>query len=141
MLTNFIKQFTDEEIIDMESVHQVEKRFYLTTHAQAKYLDNPDVTFAGIFLGEIYKKKFKPSFILLDLINKHTDKKVQVNDKAAWLYVCGRDILDYDADFPDRTIVLVTTEQDEVLGYGMFWDGPVSVKNLLDRGDFLRKER
>ena len=141
MLTDFIKQFTKEDIIDLEQVKNINDRFYLITPAQHQFMSNHDVTYAGTFLGEIYKKRFKPSFILLDLIGKHTDKKIQVNDKAAWLYVCGRDILDYDADFPDRTIVLVTTEKDEVLGYGMFWTGSVSVKNLLDRGDFLRKER
>ncbi|MFQ5620245.1 MAG: hypothetical protein ACE5FT_00205 [Candidatus Nanoarchaeia archaeon] len=141
MITDFIKQFTTEEVIDIEHVIKIDRRFYLADPKDDILIQKSDPTYTGTYLGEEVKKKFKPSFILLDLIGKHTDKKVRVNDKAAWLFICGRDILDSKANFPDRTIVLVTSENDEVLGYGIFWEGKISVKNILDRGDFLRKER
>ena len=46
---------------------------------------------AGIFLGED-NKRFVPSLALLRMIE--TDKKIFLNSKGEWLFVCGRDILE-----------------------------------------------
>ncbi|MBC7130757.1 hypothetical protein H5T51_06020, partial [Candidatus Bathyarchaeota archaeon] len=48
--------------------------------------------YAGVYLGSQKQKRFVPSFPLLFMIADKAEKKVFLNDKAAWLFVCGRDI-------------------------------------------------
>lgn len=105
---------------------------------------NRDPISVGLFLGEDKGNRFVPSVSLLDQIK--TDQIVTVNDKAEWLFLCGRDL------FPASIIeakaksgfVLVENLRNEVLGYGKIkgdLNKPKSIiENKLDRGDFLRRE-
>ncbi len=97
----------------------------------------------GLPLGELTLKGFKPSFPLLDRM-KGTSNKVVINREAEWLFVCGRDV------FKDNILkkgdlkntFLVVNKHNEVLGLGelMKSNKGQMIHNLLDRGDFLRRE-
>ena len=64
----------------------------------------------GLFLGEEKNKKFISSLALLELLSKESDKKIYLDEKGEWLFVCGRDIFAESiskADFKDKGLVLV----------------------------------
>jgi ribosome biogenesis protein Nip4 len=97
----------------------------------------------GVPLGELTSKGFVPSFELLDRL-KDSENKVVIGEDAVWLFLCGRDIFEVNVSEDSSTAeqFLVTNEQGEVLGLGS-WSahrGKRVVKNVLDRGDFLRRE-
>ena len=96
--------------------------------------------YLGEYLGKIKKNKFIPSFSLIELIYEKTDKIAKINNQASWLFLCGRDVFkksiikcEYKGD------VIVINENNEILGLGNF-DGR-NINNILDRGDFLRREK
>ena len=145
-LETFISKFTKEKF----DVIEIKKRFFIANKEQIEMMNKikekegivPESI--GIFLGEITKKRFRPSVALLDLLAKHSDKKVFIDDKAEWLFLCGKDIFDESVTKCDvrSGLVLVQNKNDENLGYGkIVRKGKVFVQNFIDRGDFLRRER
>ena len=77
--------------------------------------------------------------------------KVVVDGEAAWLFICARDvfgtgILKVMGSRRNGDATLVLNEFGECLGFGKITGdlgGPgekVAVKNVLDIGDFLRRE-
>ncbi len=140
MLKKFIKGFTKEKIINFDKVKRIgDKHFLVEDEALLK--KNP--SYIGTYLGENQKKHFIPSFILLDLIAPHTKQKLTVDEKTAWLFVCKRDICpSIPESFENKSLIIVINAQNEVLGFGIIdLKGQFKIKNLLDRGDFLRRER
>jgi len=118
------------------------KEVFLVNDSFSKFKElNP--LMKGISLGK-QDKVFMPSLYLLELLSKESNNKVFINKKAEWLFLCGRDV------FPEsvlksktkNTIFLVQSELDENLGLGMKTKhkGKSIIKNLMDRGDFLRRE-
>ncbi|MBN1275826.1 hypothetical protein JXA12_06085 [Candidatus Woesearchaeota archaeon] len=97
----------------------------------------------GLPLGESTVRGFKPSFALLDLMRKSRNRVI-VSDDAEWLFTCGRDVFPekvlYEGEL--KEVFLVTNKQGEVLGLGRkeMRGKKALVKNLYDRGDFLRRE-
>ncbi len=100
---------------------------------------------AGIFLGKEKKGRFEPSLALLEILAPHSQKKAIIDEKGAWLFICGRDVFKEgvlsDPSLEPGELVLVQNQQDENLGYGRICSGTVRILNLLDRGDFLRREQ
>ncbi len=141
MIEDFIKKFTDKKVGE---ITEIRSRFFLADRELIELKNRiRDEPFAfGTFLGEINENKFKPSIALLDNISMLSDKKVFVNAKAEWLFLCGRDVFRQGIvkNNVNEGLVLVQNEKDENLGYGEFSVGKVAIKNLLDRGDFLRRE-
>lgn len=138
MIDGFIAGFTEQKI-----EHSRIGRDYFLIRSEIK--DTMDLADrqplgAGIYLGTEKAKRFTPSLALLEIISKTSEKKVFVDDDAEWLFLCGRDLFkDSIKTEMKKGLVLVQNKDDENLGYGMLRDG--FVKNLLDRGDFLRRER
>ena len=108
--------------------------------------------FAGTYLGKIEGGKFHPSFPLLFMIADNAKNKVVVDDKAAWLFVCGRDIfkegvLEAEGSRHKGAYTLILNRYGECLGFGIMAKDldkakkGVVIKNILDVGDFLRRER
>jgi len=94
---------------------------------------------------------FFPSFNLLNLLVGVAANKIVVDRKAAWLFICGRDIFSEGivkvmGSKRKGDVTLVLNEFGECLGFGTVMDilngsaGNVAVKNVLDVGDFLRRE-
>jgi ribosome biogenesis protein Nip4 len=133
---------------------------FLVEKSQHYYLLNPalrrvtrgDFFSAGLYLGKVKNGVFFPSFNLLNMLVEAAANKVVLDRKAAWLFICGRDVFrkgvvkalgsQRKGDF-----VLVLNEFGECLGFGMWaadfgdGEGKVVVRNVLDVGDFLRRER
>lgn len=148
MINAFIKKFTKESIGNIVKLH---KSYYLIDEPLLEVKNripmNPE--YIGIYLGE----DDAPSIALIELIAKHSDKKAFVNDEAEYLFLCGRDILSKSVvrtNINERDeLVLVQNQKDENLGYGKIvgdlrdktgGDKEV-IKHILDRGDFLRREK
>ncbi|MBD3259549.1 hypothetical protein GF371_02850 [Candidatus Woesearchaeota archaeon] len=145
-LDEFISVFTEKKF----DYIQIKKRAFLADSEMIELMEKirekegllPE--HIGIFLGEIKKREFKPSLALLELLAEHSDRKVFVNDKAEWLFLCGKDLFKESVTKCNARsgLVLVQNKKDENLGYGRIMrKGRVFAMNLLDRGDFLRRER
>jgi ribosome biogenesis protein Nip4 len=127
-------------------------RYFLVNKNLRGYTQK-DFYYAGTYLGKVKNGKFFPSFNLLTMLAKGEANKIVVEKKAAWLFICGRDIFRKailavrgSRRKGDHTLVL--NEFGDCLGFGRILcslDGAakkteVAVKNILDVGDFLRRE-
>ena len=126
-------------------------RFFLLNEALLEVAQK-NFYYAGTYLGKVKNGKFFPSFNLLMMLAKGKANKIIVEKKAAWLFICGRDIFRKgilvargSRKKGDHTLVL--NEFGECLGFGRIFcslDGAakseVAVTNISDIGDFLRRE-
>ena len=149
MLKQFIKQFSKEEIVkDFVKI----ERSYFSVNEQIKQtisLIQTKPAFAGIPLGT-ESSIFKPSLFLLQKICKLSDKKIIVDKKGEWMFICGKDIFGksitkFAENLKQGELVLVENQHGECLGYGKIIaelnnKGNV-LENIFDIGDFLRRER
>jgi len=128
-------------------------RFYLLNQT-LKPLVKGDFYYAGMYLGKAKEGKFFPSFGLLAMLAKWDANRVVVDKKAAWLFICGRDILAKSilrvfGGGRLHSNVLVLNEFGECLGFGRIVGklsgnvkiDEIAVRNVSDVGDFLRRER
>lgn len=94
----------------------------------------------GTFLGYKKRKQFFPSIALLDIVVKNYEKKITVDKKTGWLFLCGRDIFakSLEEAMP-KGYVVVQNDKQEILGLG--YGKKDLVENVLDRGNFLRREK
>ncbi len=150
-LTAFASRFGARIALNPEFIMEKSQRFYLFNPALRKVTRN-DFYFAGLYLGKVKTGMFFPSFIFLNMLLDVASNKVVLDRKSAWLFICGRDVFrkgivkamgsQQKGDF-----TLVLNEFGECLGFGMITVnlgedlGKVSVRNVLDIGDFLRRER
>ena len=143
----FVNIFTENKI---DYVRKIGRNYYFVENDlwELKESINKDVFSVGIFLGE-EKDRFEPNPAILDIISKFPDsekRKIFVNKKAEWLFLCGRNILsDSISKNPYRVnsgLVLVQNENNENLGFGYFkQEGPALIlRNILDKGHYLRIE-
>lgn len=147
-LNEFVARFTSQDVLKGLEVRQISRHLYgVPRNMASATIESSNLFSIGIFIGYNDGAGFHPSFPLLDAILPFTDKKVIVNEKAGWLFICGRDVLKQGimSSPPGLTkgdLVLVQNERQECLGYGEWRDErSVLVKRILDRGDFLRRER
>jgi|GEM_PF-207843 len=149
-LHDFCGEFGVDEK-EFGTVLELGRRFYLVNDDQPLLATierlKKNLFSAGVYLGE-EKQRFEPSAALLELISRRTtEHKAIVDEKAAWLFLCDRDILDKGvvkmAEPTKAGFLLVQNEQDENLGFGLLSKkrGNMAVRNVLDRGNFLRRER
>ena len=145
-IEEFAAQFTEERI----EYIKIKNNFYLLNRELNKIRRkiNETPSSFSIPLGRIEKNKFIPSTSLLKWISLHSNKKIFLNKKGAWLFVCKRDVFGGSIlkAGAESGLVLVQNENDENLGYGQIVADlsekhKVVVKNLFDIGDFLRRER
>jgi ribosome biogenesis protein Nip4 len=152
-ITDFASQFGVQIALNLDLMVEKTGRFYLVNPA-LKPLVRQDFFSAGIYLGKAKEGKFFPSFYLLGMLAKKEANRVVLDRKAAWLFICGRDVLRKSivrVTGPGRkdTNTLVFNEFGECLGFGRIVeqlrggaeDTGVVVRNVLDVGDFLRRER
>lgn len=136
MIESFVKKFTDEGIGE---VVLLKNKYYFKNKQMNNISREPFAI--GIPLGDT-KKDFKPSVYLLEILSKKTKNKVFINEKAEWLFLCGRDVFTKSVvkDESTEDVFLVQNEKDENLGLGKKTRTGM-IKNIIDRGDFLRRER
>ena len=136
--------------IKIEHLHLEGKEIYCSTITEKTTKEKNKKMFEGIPIGNIKNNKFKPSLFLLEEISKQSNKKIYINNKAEWLFLCKRDVFEEsiikieDNDkLKTNEIYLIQNEHNENLGIAQIkQDGKNKIlKNLFDRGDFLRRER
>ena len=137
-IDKFVSQFTDKQIPNIEKIG---KKYFLVNAEQKKMSEDVEKKpfSMGVFLGE-QRHNFEASPAFVDMIAKLSDKKVFINKESEWLFLCGRDV--FDKSIVKRNvesgIVLVQNENDENLGFGKLSSN--GVKNILDKGVYLRKK-
>ena len=152
-ITTFTVQFGVQIALNLDLMVEKNGRYYLVNPV-LKPLVRPDFFYVGVYLGKAKEGKFFPSFNLLVMLAKMGANRVVVDRKAAWLFICGRDILGksimrVQGASKKNTNALVLNEFGECLGFGRIVeklrdsenDNGIVVRNILDIGDFLRRER
>ncbi|MCX8153098.1 MAG: hypothetical protein N3E52_01535 [Candidatus Bathyarchaeota archaeon] len=151
-IMKFASQLGARFALNAEFVVNRDGRYFLLNEALRKVVCK-GFYYAGTYLGKVKNGKFFPSFNLLAMLAKSDANKVIVDRQAAWLFTCGRDIFKKGivAVYGSRkkgAHTLVLNEFGECLGFGRIVcsldggirDAEVVVKNILDVGDFLRRE-
>ena len=152
-VVDFALQFGVQINLNPDCVVEQNGRFFLVNESLQPFLRG-DFFFAGSFLGKVKGGKFFPSFILLAMLAKGEASRIVVDGKAAWLFICGRDIfrkgiVRFYGSAKKNSNVLVLNEFGECLGFGKIVAGAhgeavkneVVVRNVSDVGDFLCRER
>ena len=147
----FASHFGAKIALNDEFVLERNQRFYLLSPRLRRVQGS--FYYAGLYLGKVKNGVFFPSFNFLNLLVDAAQNKVVVDRKAAWLFICGRDIFAsglvkvMGSKRKDQS-TLVLNEFGECLGFGKITENlagespnKVAVKNVLDVGDFLRRER
>jgi len=127
-------------------------RYFLLNEALLKVAPK-DFYYAGTYLGKVKNGKFFPSFSLLAMLARGEANKIVVEKKAAWLFICGRDVFRKGiravrGSRKKGAHALVLNEFGECLGFGKIMGSldekaqktEVVVRNISDIGDFLRRE-
>jgi ribosome biogenesis protein Nip4 len=147
----FASQFGARITLNSEFIAEKSQRYYLL-NPRLRKLIRSDFYYAGLYLGKVKNGVFFPSFNLLAMLVDVAANKVVVDRKSAWLFICGRDLFRagivkaYGSQRKgDSTLVL--NEFGECLGFGKITssltqaEGKVVLRNILDAGDFLRREK
>lgn len=151
-VAKFARQVGARLVLNAEFVVNKAGRYFLLSEA-LREISCKNFYYAGTYLGKVKNGKFFPSFNLLAMLAKGDANKVIIDKQAAWLFICGRDIFRRSiiAVYGSRkkgAHTLVMNEFGECLGFGKIQypldaaarDDEVAVKNVLDVGDFLRRE-
>ena len=149
-ITVFASQFGAKIALKSDFVVEKAQRYYLV-NPRLKQIAQNEYYYAGLYLGKVKNSVFFPSFNLLRMLTDVAANKVVVDKKTAWLFICGRDVFQQgivkvqgSRRRGDATLIL--NEYNECLGFGRISGGlnedesKVAVKNILDVGDFLRRE-
>ena len=151
LIQRFASKVSAKLILNPKLLVEKEGRFFLLNKDMKSILRN-DFFYAGSYLGKLKKGKFFPSFILLANLATGKANKVIVKEKAAWLFVCGRDLFpegikEVQGSRRKGDFTLVLNVFGECIGFGRILhdlnstEAGVSVQNVSDVGDFLRRER
>ena len=146
----FASRFGSRVAFNPELVFEKNQRYYLLNRTLKNELQ-VNYYYAGLYLGKVKSDRFFPSFNLLNMLVSAAANKIVVDQKAAWLFICGRDIfrtgiIKVMGSKRNGDATLILNEFGECLGFGKILDdlvesnGKVAVKNVLDVGDFLRRE-
>jgi ribosome biogenesis protein Nip4 len=152
-IRDFMKQFRVSIALDESLLVKKKNRYYLLSERVKKQIQQ-NFFYAGVYLGKLKGNVFFPSFILLTIMAEGKGNKIVVDKKTAWLFFCGRDIfkqgiINLKGTKRKGDYSLVLNEHDECLGFGKITRNvrketeanEVVVKNILDIGDFLRREK
>jgi ribosome biogenesis protein Nip4 len=149
-IRDFAIRFSTKIMLDENLVVKKENRYFLINDNLRRVMPK-NYLCAGSFIGEMRNGRLFPGFELLRLIAEKDSNKIVVDKKSEWLFVCGRDIfkqgiIDVVGSLEKGNYTLVLNQNRECLGFGRIIrdfektkDGVV-IKNLLDVGDFLRRE-
>jgi ribosome biogenesis protein Nip4 len=152
-IEDFAKLFGTRLRLDRTLIFKKGDRLFLLSRNLKNLVERVgDWLFAGLYLGKIKGGIFLPSFSLLSMIAEHANNRVVVDDKAAWLFICSRDIfkeglVEVYGSKNRGVYTLVFNRRGECLGFGEIVKdldkakSGVVIKNVLDVGDFLRRER
>jgi len=147
----FAAKVNSKLVLDPKLVLEKDERYFLL-NKNLKGMVRTDFYYAGLYLGKTKKGKFFPSFNLLATLAETKANKVIGTEKAAWLFICGRDIFNEGIKSVQGSrrkgdFTLVLNVYGECLGFGKILQDlsskniTLAIKNVSDIGDFLRRER
>lgn len=150
-IDDFVSRFGTKVRLDEAFIVKQQGRYFLLDE-NVKRLTSKDFYYAGAYLGEAKDGEFFPSFNLLNMIAQKKANRIYLEKKVEWLFICGRDLFEQGitkatGSTKKGDYVLVLNSYGECLGFGKILlnlegkrRGP-AVENILDIGDFLRRER
>jgi ribosome biogenesis protein Nip4 len=152
-IDDFISRFDVNINLDEKLIVKKQNRFFLINETLRPRVQK-DFFYAGAYLGKLKDRIFFPSFILLAMMAEEKANKTVVDNKTAWLYICGRDvfkrgIMKMAGSKSKGDYTLVLNENSECLGFGKILrniheekdKNKVIVKNISNIGDFLKREK
>lgn len=150
-LTDFAQRVNAKLFLNTQLVVERQGRYYLLSKTLLG-IARKDFFYAGTYLGKTKNYKFFPSFNFLSLLARVEANKVVVDEKTAWLFICGREIfgkgiIEVHGSKRKGEFTLILNDFGECLGFGRITrdldgkNGEVAVRNVSDIGDFLRRER
>ena len=151
-INDFVAQFNASIPLDESRIVRNRNRYYLLSKNLKQQVPK-GFFYAGAYLGAVKGASFFPSFLLLAIIAESKANKLVVDKKTAWLFICGRDIFRKGIlegnNLKKGDYTLILNEHNECLGFGKIIHNlrgvpdanKVAVKNILDIGDFLRREK
>ncbi len=147
MIDKFVSKFTEEKFKFIE----MDGRFFLADDELLKVREEVGgkPISVGLPMGEVKKGKFTPSVALLHVLSQRSNEKVFVKDIGEIEFIYGKNLKARHVDKVDGSskegfLKLVVNKHGDCLGYGKIvgsLDGGKFLRNLLDVGDFLRRER
>ncbi|MEM3587040.1 MAG: hypothetical protein QXO71_06945 [Candidatus Jordarchaeaceae archaeon] len=150
----FLKKLGVQINLNETLIDEVREKFFLLNNTLKNIAARIPKKYyhAGVPLGMLKNGNFIPSFPLISMISDKVENKIFVNDKTAWLFVCGRDIFKegitrVEGSTKKNDYTLILNKYGECLGLGVIKQNPqeaekgVVVQNILDIGDFLRREQ
>ena len=149
-ILDFVSLFGTSINLNENLVVKKGKRYFLVSEDLKKAMSR-DFFCAGSYLGKIKNAIFFPGFELLRMMAEKNANRIVVDKKTEWLFICGRDIFKQGITTVTGSsrrgdYVLVLNRHNECLGFGRIicdlnkTTKGVVVKNVLDVGDFLRRE-
>jgi ribosome biogenesis protein Nip4 len=152
-INDFINRCGSSINLDEQLIVEKQNRFFLINETLRPRVQK-DFFYAGAYLGKLKDRIFFPSFILLAMMAEEKANKTVVDNKTAWLYICGRDvfkrgILNMTGSKSRGDYTLVLNKNSECLGFGKILrniheekdKNKVIVKNISNIGDFLKREK
>lgn len=150
-INDFACLFKTSISLDENLVVRKQNRYFLLTDS-LKRLASRSFFYVGTYLGKTVEGKFFPSLELLRMMAEKKANKVIVDKRTEWLFICGRDVFrrgmtEVVGSCEKGDYALVVNHRGECLGYGKAMHDlrqgkkRIVIKNLLDIGDFLRRER
>ena len=150
-LNDFVRRFGTQITLDENFIVKKQGRYFLLNE-NVKRLTSKGFYYAGTYLGKVKNGKFFPGFNLLNMIAQKKASGIVIEKKAEWLFICGRDVFKQGitkvtGSMKKGDYTLVLNSYGECLGFGKILRnlgrkrrGP-AVENILDVGDYLRRER
>ena len=151
-INDFVAQFNTSIPLDASQIVRHRNRYYILSKTLKQHAPK-GFFYAGTYLGAVKGASFFPSFLFLAMLAKSKANKLVLNKKTAWLFICGRDVFQRgilkENNLKKGEYALVLNEHNECLGFGKIMHNlrgvpdanKVAVKNILDLGDFLRREK
>lgn len=153
LIEDFVGRLKTSVTLDEKLIVRKQDRYFLVTEKLREFT-HEDFFYAGAYLGKVKNGVFFPSFILMAMLADKKSNKIVVDDKTAWLFVCGRDIFKRGIQnvlgfVRKGDYALIVNRHGECLGFGRILHNigevrdknKVVVKNISDIGDFLRREK
>ena len=147
----FVSRFATTISLKENLIVKRQGRYFLLNENLKRYASK-DFFYAGTYLGKAKEGKFFPSFNLLRMIADTSANRIVVDKKTEWLFICGRDVFKQGITkvtepTKKNDYALILNQNGECLGFGRTLhnlnekrEGP-AVQNILDIGDFLRREK
>ncbi|MQY61867.1 hypothetical protein GH146_01095 [archaeon] len=151
-INDFVAQFNANIPLNESRIVRSRNRYYMLSKKLKQQVPK-GFFYVGAYLGAVKGASFFPSFLLLAMIAQRKANKLVIDKKTAWLFICGRDIFQQgilkENNLKKGDYTLVLNEHNECLGFGKIMHNlrgapdtnKVAVKNILDIGDFLRREK